>query len=203
MDAITKSVPTAITASIQFLAAFTFLFLLEPALAWAIPGLMLTMLTISKAYIKRMRSLNSNIRESESHVHTLMQESLQHRITINSFEQGDYIKENLTSRQSSLLGHVIDKTRYSIFTKSFVQAGFFTGYAAAFLWGVFGIIAGTVTFGTMTAFLQLVDQYRQLCRQIDYRALYLTNKLQESGHSSKCNSSGMKRYRKVNSNVEM
>lgn len=160
-DAITKSVPTAITASIQFLAAFTFLFLLEPALAWAIPGLMLTMLTISKAYIKRMRSLNSNIRESESHVHTLMQESLQHRITINSFEQGDYIKENLTSRQSSLLGHVIDKTRYSIFTKSFVQAGFFTGYAAAFLWGVFGIIAGTVTFGTMTAFLQLVGQIQR------------------------------------------
>ena len=35
------------------------------------------------------------------------------------------------------------------------------GYAAAFLWGVFGIKSGAVTFGMMTAFLQLVGQVQR------------------------------------------
>ncbi len=160
-DAITKSAPTIITASVQFIAAFLFMFILEPALAWAIPGVMLSMLIISKSYIKRMRRHNSNIRSSESSLHTLMQESLQHRITINTLEKGDYINGTLQNHQNTLYGHVLGKTKYSIFTKSFVQAGFLAGYATAFLWGVFGINAGTVTFGMMTAFLQLAGQIQR------------------------------------------
>ena len=35
------------------------------------------------------------------------------------------------------------------------------GYAAAFLWGVLGIKSGAVTFGMMTAFLQLVGQVQR------------------------------------------
>lgn len=45
-----------------------------------------------------------------------------------------------------------------------------TGYAVAFLWGVFGLRDGTVTFGMMAAFLQLVSQIQRpmvdLSRQI-------------------------------------
>ena len=44
------------------------------------------------------------------------------------------------------------------------------GYAAAFLWGVYGIKSGAVTFGMMTAFLQLVSQIQmplsELARKI-------------------------------------
>lgn len=51
-----------------------------------------------------------------------------------------------------------------------VQIGFMTGYAVAFLWGVFGLREGTVTFGMMAAFLQLVSQIQRpmvdLSRQI-------------------------------------
>ena len=39
--------------------------------------------------------------------------------------------------------------------------GFQAGHAAAFIWGVYGILHGTVTFGTMTAFLQLVGQVQR------------------------------------------
>jgi ABC-type multidrug transport system fused ATPase/permease subunit len=35
------------------------------------------------------------------------------------------------------------------------------GYAAAFLWGIFGLKSGAVTFGMMTAFLQLVVQVQR------------------------------------------
>ena len=160
-ESITKSVPAVITAGIQFVAAFIFLFILEPGLAWAIPGIMMAMLLVSKAYVRRMRKLTKDIRTTESSMQSLMQESLQHRLVIHTLERTPYISGNLAEQQADLRDQVMDKTAYSIFTRGFVQLGFSTGYAAAFLWGVFGIMNGTATFGMMTAFLQLVGQIQR------------------------------------------
>lgn len=61
-------------------------------------------------------------------------------------------------------------TNFALFSRLMIQVGFSAGYATAFLWGIFGIRSGAVTFGTMTAFLQLVAQIQnpmvELSRQI-------------------------------------
>lgn len=160
-ESITKSIPAVMTAGIQFIAAFLFLFILEPGLAWAIPGIMLAMLIVSRAYVRRMRKLTKDIRTTESSMQSLMQESLQHRLVIHTLERTPYVSGNLAEHQEDLRGQVMDKTGYSIFTRGFIQLGFSAGYAAAFLWGVFGIMNGTATFGMMTAFLQLVGQIQR------------------------------------------
>lgn len=169
-ESITVSVPTVLTAGVQFLAAFTFLFVLEPGLAWAVPAIMLVMLVLSKSYVLRMRRLTKNIRTTESNMQSLMQESLQHRLVIHTFERTPYVSDSLAEQQEDLREQVMDKAGYSIFTRALVQTGFSAGYAAAFLWGVFGIRSGAVTFGMMTAFLQLVGQIQRpvmnLSRQI-------------------------------------
>ena len=69
------------------------------------------------------------------------------------------------------------KTNYSIFTRSFVQAGFAAGYASAFLWGVFGIMKGTASFGMMTAFLQLVGQVQRPIMNLSRQLPALINSL--------------------------
>ena len=160
-ESITKSTPAVMTAGIQFIAAFLFLFILEPGLAWAIPGIMLAMLIVSRAYVRRMRKLTKDIRTTESSMQSLMQESLQHRLVIHTLERTPYISGNLAEHQEDLREQVMDKTGYSIFTRCFIQLGFSAGYASAFLWGVFGIMNGTATFGMMTAFLQLVGQIQR------------------------------------------
>lgn len=160
-EAITKSVPAVLIAGVQFVAAFIFLFTLQPALAWTIPGIMLIALLLSRSYVRRMRRLTKDIRTTESSMQSLMQESLQHRIVIHTFERTPYVSDTLAGQQSDLQEQVMDKTGYSVFTRSIIQCGFSAGYAAAFLWGVFGIMSGTATFGMMTAFLQLVGQLQR------------------------------------------
>jgi ABC-type bacteriocin/lantibiotic exporter with double-glycine peptidase domain len=63
-----------------------------------------------------------------------------------------------------------ERTRFNIFARTMVSAAFSFGYIAAFLWGVYGISKGSITFGVMTAFLQLVGQVQRpvvnLTRQI-------------------------------------
>lgn len=160
-ESIAKSVPVVISAGVQFIAAFVFLFWLEPGLAWTIPCIMIVMLLISKSYVMRIRKLTNGIRSTEGSVQSLMQESLQHRIMIHTLESTPYVSDTLYDRQQDLSHKVMDKTGYSIFTHSFIRLGFSAGYAAAFLWGVFGIRDGAVTFGMMTAFLQLVGQIQR------------------------------------------
>ena len=176
-DSITKSVPAVVVAGLQFVAAFSFLFMLQPGLAWTIPAIMLVVLVLSKTYIKRMRKLTKDIRTTESNMQSLMQESLQNRIIIHTLERTSQVTDSLSEHQSDLQEQVMDKTGYSIFARSAIQVGFSAGYAAAFLWGVFGIRSGVVTFGMMTAFLQLVGQIQRPIMNMSRQLPALINSL--------------------------
>lgn len=179
-ESINKSVPVVIGASFQFIAAFIFLFMLAPGLAWTIPCIMVVMLLVSKSYVFRMRQINKEIRKTESGMQSLMQESLQHRIMIHTLESTPYVSDSLSGQQDDLLAQVMDKTGYAIFTRSFVRLGFSAGYMAAFLWGVFGIRSGAVSFGMMTAFLQLVGQIQRPVMNLSGQLPALINSLTSS-----------------------
>jgi len=187
-ESVTKSVPAVIVSGVQFIAAFIFLFSLNRDLAWVIPGLMLAMLLVSKSYIRRMRKLTRDIRTTESSMQSLMQESLQHRVVIHTLEKTPYVTDNLAGQQEDLRGQVMDKTDYSIFARSMVQIGFAAGYAAAFLWGVFGIRSGAATFGMMTAFLQLVGQIQRPIMNLSRQFPSLINSLTSAERLSEISS---------------
>ena len=176
-EALAKAVPSVIVAVVQFVAAFCFLFLMSPVLAWLIPGLMLLMFFFSRSYLSKMRRLNREIRQTEGDMHSMIQENLQHRVLIHTLEQEERQSGTLSNTQDMLYGQVLGRTDYSIRVRSFMQAGFSTGYASAFLWGVFGIRAGTATFGMMTSFLQLVGQIQRPMMNLSRQFPYLVNSL--------------------------
>lgn len=187
-ESVTKSVPAVIVSAVQFLAAFFFLFALDRDLAWVVPGLLLAMLLISRSYIKRMRKLTRDIRSTEGSMQSMMQESLQHRIVIHTLEKTPYVTDNLADQQDDLRGQVLAKTDYSIFARSMVSIGFAAGYAAAFLWGVFGIRSGAATFGMMTAFLQLVGQIQRPIMNLSRQFPSLINSLTSAERLSEVSS---------------
>jgi ABC-type multidrug transport system fused ATPase/permease subunit len=69
--------------------------------------------------------------------------------------------DRLDDLQKDVMDNTIRRLNYNAGARSFLRIGFMAGYAAAFLWGVFGIKSGAVTFGMMTAFLQLVGQVQR------------------------------------------
>ena len=187
-ESVTKSVPAVLVSAAQFVAAFFFLFSMNRDLAWVIPGLLLAMLLVSRGYIVRMRKLTRDIRTTESSMQSLMQESLQHRIVIHTLEKTPYVTDNLADQQDGLRGQVLARTDYSIFARSMVSIGFAAGYAAAFLWGVFGIRSGAATFGMMTAFLQLVGQIQRPIMNLSRQFPSLINSLTSAERLSEVSS---------------
>ncbi len=67
----------------------------------------------------------------------------------------------LGSLQTQRKDKTVQRLNFNAVARGFMSLGFMGGYAAAFLWGVLGIISGTVSFGMMTAFLQLVGQVQR------------------------------------------
>ena len=60
--------------------------------------------------------------------------------------------------QRTLHHDVVRQTRFSVISRLAFGGAFGLGYLLAFVWGGLGLRNGTITFGVMTSFLQLVGQ---------------------------------------------
>ena len=155
------SVPSLIITSVQFIASFFFLYMLDSRLALTIAFIMPVFLVVGKIYMKKMRQLTLVVRNSDSEIQSVIQESIQHRMVVKTLNRGTTLLGKLGGLQSKLYGQVAKRTRFSAFSNSMVIAGFSIGYLIAFLWGAFNLSTGVITFGVMGAFLQLVGQIQR------------------------------------------
>lgn len=160
-ETVCKSVPQLFITCVQILAAFIFLYYMNPILAWSIIFIMPFFLLVSKLYFRKMRKLTKEIRSTDSAVQSVMQESLQHHMLIQSMEQHDAFVDRLNTLQTSLYGQTMHRTRFNLFSRAMVTLGFILGYMTAFMWGIICLQDGVITFGTMTAFLQLVNRIQR------------------------------------------
>ena len=152
----TEVIPAAIVSATQLLASFTLLFTMSPLLAVAIFITLPICLAVSRVYVKKMRKLNREVRDSDSRIQSVLQESLQHKELIKSLEQNDSTEKLLSELQERLQDQVANRTKFSLGAYSLIQLGFAAGYVIAFMWGADSLRDGMITYGTMAAYLQLV-----------------------------------------------
>ena len=155
------SIPNLFGTLLQFAAAFAFLVYLEPMLAVVVVVIVPVGLLVGKLVTSRVRNLTLDIRNSDSRVQSHIQESFQHLTLLQTLEHTDTSTDTLGGLQSQLYGNEMRRARFSILSRVVISLAFSAGHAVAFLWGAWGISAGTVTYGMMTAFLQLVGQIQR------------------------------------------
>ena len=153
--------PQLFSTLIQLVAAVAYLSTMDIRLAIVLLIITPVFLIVSRLFFRKMRTLTRVIRDTESLVQSHLQESIQHRVVISSMENGGQMEDRLDDLQDTKYDQVKARTRFTIFARTVVSASFLFGYIAAFLWGVFGIASGAITFGVMTAFLQLVGQIQR------------------------------------------
>lgn len=153
-----RSIPAVMVMTVQLCGALWFLSRMDVRLAGVTILIMPVALLVSRGYVRKMRVLSRNIRMADSCIQSHLQENLQNRVLLRTLEYTPQAIGRLFVLQSGLQYEVMRRANYSAFSRGMVQAGFTAGYATAFLWGVYGLYDGTVTFGAMTAFLQLVSQ---------------------------------------------
>lgn len=163
---LTETIPNTLSVVAMFLGAFFYLFSMDWRLSLIIVAMLPLFLGVSKIYIGQMRKLTRKVRDSDSKVQSVLQETLQHRMLIKTMESDDAMVGKLEDTQSELRQNVVRRTKFSVFSNLIINFGFALGYLIAFLWAALRMSAHTLTFGGMTAFLQLVNKIQSPARNL-------------------------------------
>ena len=158
---IAVSLPNLFGASLQFVAALAFLLWLDIRLAVVIALVVPVGVLGGRFVARRVRKMTHDIRNTDSKVQSHLQESMQNLTVLQTMEYTDASSSSLGDLQSALYTNEIRRARFSIFSRIIISLTLSAGHAVAFIWGAYGISTGAVTFGMMTAFLQLVGQIQR------------------------------------------
>lgn len=163
---LTETIPNTISVVAMFVGAFLYLFSMDKVLAFVIVGIIPVFVLLSKLYIGQMRRLTRQVRDSDSKVQSVLQETIQHRMLIKTLESDSIMVDRLESTQSELRHRVVKRTAFSVVSNFILNVGFSVGYLIAFLWAALRMSDQTLTFGGMTAFLQLVNRIQGPARDL-------------------------------------
>ena len=165
---LTETLPSVVSTLAMFCGAFFYLLQMDSWLAVITVSVLPVFLLGSRYYIYRMRAYSRDVRHSDSDVQSLLTETLQHRMVVKTLEADSQMEARLARTHGELRHHVRRRTLFSVVAHLLLNTGFSLTYLIAFLWGLVRLTAGTITFGAMTAFLQLVYRIQGPARDLTH-----------------------------------
>lgn len=161
-----NQLPSVIVMTVQLGASFAFLAWINPWLALA-PMVVMPLCVVSgRVFVRKQRALTAKIRQGESDIQVSIQEGLRHRIVLKSLECLNEIDRRIAALQLQLDHSNKAQARLSAKSGAITRFGFVVGFLTAFGWGIFSLEAGVITYGMMTAFLQLVSRIQNPIAQL-------------------------------------
>ena len=147
--------PELFTRSLQFIGTLGVILYYDPTLAlMALLSAPVTLI-MSRYVIKMMRHHNKKMRELSSEITVFNEESFQHIQLIKSFNRTDVYSDRHRQLQQRYKDTSLEYNRFTI-RKSTIMS--LTGTVVAllcFVWSIYRLQQGHITFGIMTLFLQL------------------------------------------------
>lgn len=152
----TDILPQILIIGVELLGAFLLLHYFDARLAWLL--LVVTPLTVAsgKFISYKLRTLTHGIRDEESRIQMQVQESIEQNAVLRSLGSRGFMSKTLDAMHNALLNKTMQRTRFMVIIRVLMGLTFTLGYMAAFVWGGLQLKNGSITFGTMTSFLQLV-----------------------------------------------
>lgn len=142
---------------IRLLASFGFLWSMDPMLAVMVVAIT-PLFLFSKVYFRKMRWLSREIKQEESSLGKVLQENLRFRMLIRGMDLLSGRRRKLENNQDTIYNLKTEQLNFSTFTQVAMKLTINIGYLLTFIWGVYRLHSGEISFGTMTAFLQLVGR---------------------------------------------
>lgn len=166
VNLLTEELPSLLTTFMQLLGAFAFMYVMDSRLALIVICIAPVFVLFSRLYIRKLRGLTHEVRAMESTVQSCIQESLQHSLVVKTLQRVSFVTQRLVDNHTLLRKKVVEKTWYGSISQLVMNMGFAIGYLVTFVWGVKSLNAGLITFGALTAFVQLVGQIQHPIRTL-------------------------------------
>lgn len=157
-QAVVQILPTVAATLTRLVCAFAVLFYLDRwfALLFLLAGIVLFVFT--RLFRGSIKKLHRRVQETDGEVRSFMQETIESLLVVKIFGIGSKIRKKSEELQGENFNAKIKKNRWSIFANLGFSAAFSFGYLFALVWSGLKLCAGSITFGTLTAMMQLINQ---------------------------------------------
>ncbi|WZL82834.1 ABC transporter ATP-binding protein [Vallitaleaceae bacterium 9-2] len=158
IQSITTIIPTMIALLLQFVAAFAMLAYFDWLLAML--TFLITPFTVLISLIigRKLRDIQYKIQNADGIQRSKINESLQNLILLKTF---NFLHENLfqiSTLQNNRFKLIKHKNITSIKANVILESGYNVGFFFALTLGAYRLAQSAISFGTFTAFLQLVGE---------------------------------------------
>ncbi len=148
---------SCLVTSIRIIAAVALLYWMDPLLALILVAVC-PLILLSKSFFRKLRKLNRSLKEQEGELGKVMQENFRNRLFIRSVNWEAERWERVQNSQNSIYLKKLDLLDFSTFSRGTLGLVIQISYLITFIWGVSKLQSAEITFGTMSAFLQLVGR---------------------------------------------
>jgi ATP-binding cassette subfamily B protein len=160
VDAVTNMlvnlVPNIISLIVLLVASFITLLSYDPLLAVLTLIISPVPILLGTIYAKKLKFLYTKVQETESKYRSFLNESIQNLVIVKSFCLEDNQKDKVKKIQGEKLALVLKRNKISIISNSVLSMSSWLGFFLVFSWGGIKLSQGVITFGTLTAMLQLI-----------------------------------------------
>lgn len=157
-DGIVSIVPDALYFVTQFFGAFVVLIIFDWKFTMLFIATGIIMSVIAVFFRGKLKNLSKQVQETDGKVRSFFQEAIESMLVVKTFG---------LENQFDKKGNILQRTNYEVKMKRrritiFANAGFSfifnTGYLFALGWCAIKVSMKTMTYGTLTAVLQLISQ---------------------------------------------
>lgn len=154
------TVPHVVSMVVSLIACLTVLFTVDWKFTLALLAVGLLMLICSAFYGKRMKTLHKQVQTADGKGKSFIQEVLANWMMVQSFDGFDNVRRRLDHLLKDHFKTKMRRTVWSNIAHGAMYLLFNGSYYVALLWGAFQLAAGVLTYGSLTALLQIVSQIR-------------------------------------------
>lgn len=119
------------------------------------------MVICSRFYGRKMKNIHKECQEKDGKAKSFTQESLANWMLIQSFDGADTVRGRLDGLLNSHFKAKLKRIRWNNMSHGAMYLLFSGSYYVALLWGAVRLSMNSLSFGSLTAFLQIVGQIRQ------------------------------------------
>ncbi len=157
-DTYVHILPSLTGFAVRILTGATALFALDRRFAIVFIACGTFLVLVAVLMRKQLKILHLKVQKSDSKVRSFMQEMIENLFAIKVFGIEDKIINRSIRQQKRFYRDKVKKKSFSILASIGFSIAFAAGYLAAVAYGSYGVLKGTLTFGTVVAIVQLVNQ---------------------------------------------
>ena len=152
--------PGLVTSGVKFLGAFLIILYYDPVMAViALLGVPV-MLAVSRLMLRRMRRHSLEMKELTGQVMSFQEDSFRNLTSIKAFSVTPWFEKEMHRLQDTYADAYLSYNAFHIGATSFLSLVGMAVTASCFGWGVYQLWNGSITYGSMTLFLQLASTLR-------------------------------------------